>query len=126
MSPERQEFALNLFGRQHGSPRYKAWENWLAEHGFPIAQVPVVDGWAERDVEARTVSARVFAWRPGDEERFGERSIVYPGFRARPLIAYSYEDATLRPDPDPDERDAWMGVLTIQLDREPAPFPGVE
>jgi hypothetical protein len=127
VSAQRESLSTNT---QYGSARYKAWESWLREHGFPVAQV-AVNGWVERDVEARTVAARVFAWVPGDEEGFTavshghNQTRAYPN-RPRGVIAYSYGDATLTYDESEDPRDAWMGTLTIQLDREPAPFPEVD
>lgn len=123
MSPERIEFDYRPFGR---TPHIKAVEAWLTDHGFPTYQVALV-GWIERDVEARTVTALVYAWRPGDEEKLmPERAgtLCYPGFRATPIVAYSYGNKTLT-YLTPDPRDAWMGELAIQLDREPAPFPEV-
>jgi hypothetical protein len=111
----------------YGSPIYKAWESWVRDHGFPVQQVSL-HGWVERDPDARTVSALVYAWQPGEEEEFTAsiplRTRAYP-HRLGGVIAYSYGAYTLTYDTDRDERDAWMGTLTIQLDREPAPFPEV-
>ena len=115
------------FSTRYGEPDYKAWERWFADHGFPIHQV-TLRGWAERDAEARTVSALVYAWLPGDDGKISSLShgvVAYAGNRSSPIISYAYNDThTLTYEPaDPEE--TWMGVLTIQLDREPAPFPEV-
>lgn len=124
MSPERIEFDFSQSVAV--IPQIKAMEAWLTDHGFPAKQVPLV-GWVERDVEARTVTALVMAWRPGEEEKFtADRpvSICYAGRHATPVVAYSYGNKTLT-YLTPDPRDTWRAVLTIQLDREPAPFPEV-
>lgn len=125
MSPERIEFD---FSQTVGwRTQLKAMEAWLTNHGFPAKQVPLA-GWVERDVETRTVTALVMAWRPGDEEKFTDDrpvSICYAGRHATPIVAYSYGNKTLT-YLTPDPRDAWKGELTIQLDRDPAPFPEVE
>jgi hypothetical protein len=128
VSPERKTFdAVHQLRAPYGSPAYKAWENWVQVHGFPVAQV-AVNGWVERDPDACTVSARVFAWQPGEEEEFTasatERTRAYPN-RKGGVIAYSYGAYTLTYDDTGDARDAWMGTLTIKLDRPPLPFPEV-
>jgi hypothetical protein len=97
---------------KHDSPEYKVWEDWFVAHGLPLAQIPF-RGWVARDVARCTISVKVFAWKPGDEDKpeFGDRTVCYP-------------------DKDDDgqysgHKDASYGVYTHQLNAAPLPFPEV-
>lgn len=91
------------------SPLDPAWLGWLRDCGFPEQQV-CPNGWVARDVYRNTVSAKVLLWHPDDDVN-AESGKRYPR-------SFAYRDEC--------RTDVEMGVLTIQLDRTPPPFPEPE
>jgi hypothetical protein len=93
------------FDVKHGTELEQQWTAWFEAHNIPPAQVPF-KGWVARDVARRTVSVLVYDWNV-DDAPDGDCSIVYV-------------------DKDDDGnrlKEARRGVLTIQLESKPLPFP---
>lgn len=94
------------FDVKPGSDDEKPWIAWFQAHNIPFGQVPY-KGWAARDVRRNTVSVLIFDWNPDDELKEDNRSTVYVD----------------RDDDGNRTQNARLGVLTVQLESKPLPFP---
>lgn len=83
----------------------REWMDWLYALGIPAQQVDH-KGWVARDPYRNTVSVKTLLWKPdGPQPEMIDRAAA--------CIAY----------PDYGSGEAQYGVMTVQLDETPPPFP---